>query len=416
MFQSSSSASSRSAGVSRQQVRAAARRAASPPASASAHDGQNRALRRGLGKSVRKVDRAAAVAARDGRFASKLAASNSLKGFDDMLSKRISDCCRIAHADSVDLVAQSRANGDLTAVFRGLVTCQSVWSCPVCSARISARRRVELNDMLAWSRGEGHALVMLTLTAQHSRATKLHSFLASMKRASQSLRQSRSWRGLALVGSVSALEVTHSFRNAWHPHQHLLLVVPGSAADALAAVEGLRAEWLRSLGKAGLSGGEAAFQVQSASAAGDYIGKFGAAEELALGHVKQGRAGSRSPWQILADARDGDAQSAALFREYSLCFKGRRQLVWSNGLKALAGIGEVSDADAPDDLLPENAVVAESVLRSWRGSGDAWRAAARRYCALLDAAETGGCLDLAEFGTTDAMRWRADYLACQVLE
>lgn len=364
----------------------------------------------GLGRKVKSVDRRAARALRSARFASKLTAANCLKGHDDKLSYRLRACCNVAHGEAVELVAQSRANGDVTAAFRGLVTCKSVWSCPVCSARISALRKDELNQLLAWSRAEGHAVVMLTLTARHSRATNLDWFLEGMKLAGRRLRQSRKWRGLGLVGSVAAQEVTHSFRNGWHVHGHWLLLLPVDPDAALAAVEDLRAEWLRSLGKSGLSGGDAAFQVQSASAAGEYVGKFGAAEELALGHVKQGRAGSRSPWQLLADARDGDARAAALFREYSLAFKGRRQLVWSPGLKDLAGVNEVSDDETSGDI------VSETVVRSWQGSGDCWRSAARRRCALLDAVETGGDLDAAEFGAPDVQRWRADFAASKVLE
>jgi len=365
-----------------------------------------------LGKDVKTVDQTVARALRSARLAAKLTAANCLKGHDDKLAQRISACCRVAHGSEVQLVAQKRASGETTAQLRGLVTCKSVWSCPVCSARVSARRKDELNALLAWARHEGHSVVMLTLTARHRRDTELLPFLAAMKAAGQSLRRSRGWRGLGLLGSVAAQEVTHGSRNGWHVHSHVLLILPSGEADALAAVERLRAEWLRSLGKVGLSGNKAAFQAQSATAAGDYVGKFGAAEELALGHVKQGRAGSRSPWQLLADARDGDAQSAVLFRVYSLAFKGRRQLVWSPGLKALAGVVEVSDDDAPAG----DAILSETVVRAWSGGGDAWRAAAKRYCALLDAVEVGGDLSAAEFGPPDARRWRAEYLGASVLE
>lgn len=363
----------------------------------------------GLGKSVKTVDSTSARKLRAARFSAKLTAANCLKGHDEKLAHRLRSCCRVAHAESVELVAQSRRNGDKTAILRGLVTCKSVWSCPVCSARISAQRKDELNRLLAWARGEGHAVVMLTLTARHGRATVLPDFLEAMKVAGRRLRQSRKWRSLGLVGSVAAQEVTHG-GNGWHVHGHWLLVLPCGADAALQAVEGLRAEWLRSLGKAGMTGGDAAFQVQSASAAGEYVGKFGAAEEVALGHVKKGRGGSRTPWQLLADARDGDAQAAALFRDYSLSFKGRRQLVWSPRLKDRAGINDVADDELPGE------VVAETVVRAWRGSGEAWRSAAKRACALLDAAELGQDLDAAEVGPTDAERWRSELAASHVLE
>ena len=153
-----------------------------------------------------------------------------------------------------------------------------------------------------------------------------------------------------------------------------------------------------------LSGNDAAFQVQSAQAAGAYVAKFGAAEELALQGQKRGRNGSRGPWQLLDDARDGCARSAAIWREYALAFRGRRQLVWSPGLKARFSIGETTDDEAAAEVDP--APPAAEVLRAWAGAGDRWRSARRRRVALVQAAEAGGSLDAAEYGPTDALRWQ----------
>ena len=121
-----------------------------------------------------------------------------------------------------------------------------------------------------------------------------------------------------------------------------------SQAEALELVEALREPWLAALKSEGLDGAGAAFQVQGATAAGQYLGKWGAAEELALSGRKSGRAG-RSPFQLLADYSDaGDKRAGALFAEYAAAFKGRRQLVWSPGLKKRAGIDEVSDEAAAE--------------------------------------------------------------------
>lgn len=57
--------------------------------------------------------------------------------------------------------------------FSGLALCASAWSCPVCAAKIAAQRAEELGDVLAWARGEGHALAMVTLTVQHHQADAL---------------------------------------------------------------------------------------------------------------------------------------------------------------------------------------------------------------------------------------------------
>lgn len=248
--------------------------------------------------------------------------------------------------DVIHSTAEDRAR------FSGLQTCGSVWACPCCSGTVSETRRGELNALLAWARAEGLHPVMLTLTARHGAADALPTLLSGMKDAKRRLSVHRTSTALRprIVGHVTATEVTGGGANGWHPHFHqVMLVRADDQAAALALVETLREPWLASLRRAGLDGAGAAFQVQGATAAGQYLGKWGAAEELALSGKKSGRAG-RSPFQLLADYADqGDKRAGALFAEYAAAFKGRRQLVWSPGLKKRAGIDEVSDERAAED-------------------------------------------------------------------
>lgn len=357
--------------------------------------------------NVKSVDHARREDRRLAGYKAKKTAANILIKQGDKLERlgvRVSHCRYVSRAEQVTLDRQGE-----TARFDGLKSCNSVWCCAICSARISAGRRDELNALLAAARAEGLAAVMLTLTASHKRGMILSAWLAAFKDAKRTLRQRREWRALkgAFVGSVTATEVTHSEANGFHPHLHEILLFNGSEAEALAAVEGLRAAWLASLTGQGLSGNEHAFQVQPATAAGEYVAKFGAAEELTLDQAKRGRKGSRTPWQILDDAGDAENPKAkrdgAIWTEFAAAFIGRRQLVWSPGLKARFGIDEIEDAEIPEGETAEPV----EVLRAWLGKSDEWRRARRRSVALLSAAERGTCLDAAEHGPADSERWRA---------
>lgn len=347
------------------------------------------------------------------RFAAKRKAATLLRDVAPKTAKRISDCCYVAHAHEVTLSEVTHVDGEKSAQWCGIVTCSNVWACPVCSARIAEERRAEMNALLAWARGAGKAVVMLTLTHRHTRRDALPDNLDAMKRALKAYRQSRCWRALGVTGSVTATEVTHGQANGWHVHYHLLIVMDQPGPDAVAALEATRAEWSRSLRKAGLTGNRAAFQVQPASSAGNYVAKFAAADEIALGHKKQGRGGSRSPWQLLADARDGDAYAGELFKEYAVAFAGRCQLVWSRGLKDRAGVEEAVAAEAEAEAAERSAPV---VVKKWLGWSEEWRQARRRRVALTDAVEQGGDLARAEFGPTDAERWRERLRESVVLE
>ena len=241
--------------------------------------------------------------------------------------------------------------------YAGLQTCGSVWSCPVCSAKVSEIRRQELNDALAAARQRGLVPVLVTETTRHKRGDSLASLLASLKKAKQrwanhrAFASLRSKNGGPLVGYITATEVTGGGANGWHPHFHLLMFFKCSTeAEAIAQAESLRGPWLAALKSEGLSGTGAAFDVQGGAAAGNYITKWGAAEEIALGGKKKGRGDGRAPFQLLADYADNDdKQAGALFAEYAKEFAGHRQLVWSPGLKALFCIEDIADAKAAED-------------------------------------------------------------------
>lgn len=100
-------------------------------------------------------------------------------------------------------------------------------------------------------------------------------------------------------------------------------------------------------------GAAAAFDAQGTAQAGDYIAKWGVAEEMTLrdakgGKAKKGAAKGRIPVELARMAADGSNRGVALWLEYFEATSGkrRRQLVWTPGLKSDCGLQEVADEDA----------------------------------------------------------------------
>jgi hypothetical protein len=196
-----------------------------------------------------------------------------------------------------------------------------------------------------------------------------------------------------LVGTVTATECTYG-AHGWHPHFHSILIARPGRETAETLVETARAAWTKALRREGLDCNEHGFQVQNATMAGNYVGKWGAAEELSLGGKKGGKTGSYSPWQLLSIAggaadpagRMTKERAERMWVEYAATFKGRRQLVWSEGLKAAARL-----ADQPDEALAREEEGGEVVAILDRA---AWRGVAGRgrdlRAGLLEAAEAGG--------------------------
>jgi hypothetical protein len=224
-------------------------------------------------------------------------------------------------------------------------------------------RRDELRQGVEAAVAGGGSVLHLTYTVRHQRGDQLAALLAAFGTAYSRMVGHRTYRELisktyGIMGAVRGQEVTHG-DNGWHPHYHVLLFLSRPLTDLqLQHLEAeIRALWERSAATQNLGMNRAGLVVRASSlAASGYVAKWGVEEEMAKSHLKTGRAGSRSPWGLLRAYADGDGQAAHLWREYATVFKGKRQLVWSAGLRALLGLedersdGEIA-ADKPADAV-----------------------------------------------------------------
>jgi hypothetical protein len=207
----------------------------------------------------------------------------------------------------------------------------------------------------------GKYLAFVTLTVPHSEHSKPFELVDKLLACAERLNSGRN-RIAALVpcmvGQVRALEVTQG-DHGWHPHLHLLLFLEQKPDLADIHVK-LWKRWEALVRKSGLGTAKiGAFKVQDGSEAAKYASKWGIPEEMTKGHQKTARSKrGRTPFALLGDFARGDHQAGALFREFAAMFKGRRQLRWSKGLRALLAIGEektdeqeAATVDAIDEKL-----------------------------------------------------------------
>lgn len=299
--------------------------------------------------------------------------------------ERVGKCCWSCQDTASGATFQTRQEGGRV-VLAGLQTCASVWHCPVCSSRISEVRRREMNTALENARRQGLAVFLVTLTFRHSEGEPLAETLEALKGAAKSWREHRAFkraRKAGIVGTIVATELTHG-SNGWHPHLHILVFWEGGKAEGREALEALREPWLVSLAKQGRTGTGAAYDVQDGTQAGQYVAKWGAAEEMALGNKKDGKKAGRSPFQLL-DTAPFSGTDRALFVAYGLAVKGRRQLVWTRGLKDRLGVNETTDDAAAVEVIEEHAVPLLTV--HWQR----WRFVRKKGRArLCEAGEEGG--------------------------
>jgi hypothetical protein len=242
----------------------------------------------------------------------------------------------------------------------------------------------------------GLKVFLVTPTVPHGLGDDVAQIVDKITKAWTSLWQGR--RGvelrnaLGLFGHIRALEVTYG-ENGFHPHFHVLMFYHPDQTN-LNEWGKLAYAWQKAAVKAGLPAPsiERGCQVDDGSRAAQYVAKgvWGLESEVTKGHVKKGKRGSRTPFDLLRDYMSGDKQAGALWRVYVDAFQGRRQLYWSNGLKKLLAIAELSDEEITNKPDEEQALLLATI------TDDQWRVIYRRN---LESA----VLDLAEV-SPDAMR------------
>jgi hypothetical protein len=295
---------------------------------------------------------------------------------------RTAKCLRIRAYNSEIQVWKHHEHG--TAAYAGLQTCGSVWSCPICAAKIAERRRVELQAAMATHKAQSGAVTLLTLTTPHQKTDKLSELLENQSKALARFWADRTvkevFKDMGSIGHVRALEVTHGRKspsnNGWHPHYHCLMFC-GSGVD-LSRFDGpqmkdwqvkLYLRWAACCVKSGL--GEPSFQhglkLDDGTKAGNYAAKWGLEDEMTKGHTKKALHGE-TPFDFLrAYLADGsDRQAAALFAEFSETFKGKRQLSWSRGLKARFAIEEASDEELSTRVEESAILLGLLTVDQWR--------------------------------------------------
>lgn len=279
---------------------------------------------------------------------------------------RTCNCMWTALSSDVELM-RSKEHG--TGHVKNIATCGSVWACPVCTAKIQERRRLEIAEAMTKHYTDGGQVIMVTLTAPHYNHQSLKELRAMQRDALKDLRKSSGSYTRMLKdeqgfeGLIRALEVTVSKRNGWHLHTHELWFVKGDA-DVERIKQRTLERWEKACYKVGLLNPfddkqvrafrRRSVDIKANASCSDYLAKmdeskhWGADREIAKQSTKQGRKSGFHPFGLLVEVeQDGEHAKWAerRFIEYANGMKGASQLFWSPGLKKKFEIGEKTDEE-----------------------------------------------------------------------
>lgn len=299
--------------------------------------------------------------------------------------ERIKVCLRY-HRPDMTSITVNRHKTAKKAYFSGLMVCSSIWHCAVCAARISEVRRAELTRATnAWTGG----IMMVTYTASHKISTPLSEILKTVLDGTRAFKSGEKFQKISekfgWIGSVKALEPTYG-KNGWHPHCHELVFLNHplneQALDELQVI--LKQHWIAVLGRKGfvastenglvvsddkydLARYVAKFGHEPRMSKDDWKNRWTLAHEVTKAVVKRAKQGGRTPQQLLIDYIAGDFEAGEAWREYALCFKGKKQLTWSPGMRHLLHLAiEKSDAEIAETEEKDVEVYAQFSLDQWR--------------------------------------------------
>lgn len=274
--------------------------------------------------------------------------------------------------------------------------------------------------------------IMATFTVRHGIGHDLGVVRAGVADAWKRFQQQREWRQLkarlGLVGTIRALETTWGDDHGWHPHLHVAMFFERPPAAelqhelfelwrrAVVHVLGREHEPIEYVYPTGdLTEPKAVGVVVTQCSQANYLAKLGL--EITAPNTKAARDGHVTPLDMLAwfaqhqqigrrlarefetlgddlddvfevGPRSGDLgvreQADAhfdaarawlkLYRNYVEAMRGARQLTWSRGLKAAAGVGEKTDeeiiagTDEADELITTVPTVRYNMLRRMPGA------------------------------------------------
>lgn len=289
-------------------------------------------------------------------------------------TERVSKCLRFVASSDVSVWQHLKTK---KAFYGGLQVCGSVWHCPICASKISEKRRLELQQAFELYKNEGGNIAFLTLTFSHKKFDSLKDILDKFTQASRRFKSGRNYQRIKsmmdIEGTIKGLEVTYSNNNGFHPHTHEIIFYKNKIdlkllEDMLYQLYKSACDFygLKITRKRGLT-------LQSGKDANDYLSKFGKGnwtleQEMTKAHIKKGKnEKSLTPFDFLKFYFETeDKKYLQLFREYAHVFKGKRQLVWSKGLKSRFIVEDKTDAELANEKIEDADLLGNISFEDWK--------------------------------------------------
>lgn len=279
-------------------------------------------------------------------------------------------------------------------VLHGFGSCGDVRACHVCGNKVGLQRAEEVKTVLRWHRRENNGIsVLVSYTCRHKSSSDLKFIAKALANAKRDFSAYRAVKNIKLMlgykNLISARDMTHSFINGHHPHYHDIWLCNGEffkpqyifslppelrkfgfkhdlfASNGSLCIDSVKnflaEQWILACVKNDLSAPtvQRGFDIKhrendGSDAVGSYLIKW--AYELTTPHKKKGRRESKTPTQLLAaiynEKGEFQYKYAKAWIEYIEAFSGTASIYFGKGLKAAAGLDDLTDEQLAEKPLP----------------------------------------------------------------
>lgn len=251
------------------------------------------------------------------------------------------------------------SNGEFKSWLGGVCVCGSVHVCAVDAFTVGQKRGQELTAAIE---KKGLSQAFLVVTARHNRGSdcgELYKLLqAGLSFAMSGAPYQRFKNKWGIVGTVTGWDYTCSISNGHHPHKNILFLSPVNLDNVSfeADLQDIAARYERYLEKQGVyTNSHTSKVLTNKQDCARYLTKWALSLEVSQVGRKEAKQGHFTQFELLNEIGYGDISEETrqayikLFREFAIASKGKRQLVYSKGLRDLLGLGE----DKTDEELSQ---------------------------------------------------------------
>jgi len=262
-----------------------------------------------------------------------------------------------------------KANGGKI-MYKGLASCSMIWRCPICSFKILKGRAKEIYGITSRHLRTKKTNGFVTITIKHNRKDSLESTLNKVTNSYRKFQNLKFFRKLKksgiYLGQIKSLELTHTYKNGWHPHLHIIYFWNTKDKNEVEIIQNqIINQWSNYI-KGSIKAQNQSI-VSTEKQITEYVTKWDIIQELTNDFAKKSH--GFKPMQLLAmqvtkellynhtNQKKSDNHIKALWLEYIEATKGKHRIHISRNLNKIYKVEKKTDEQLTKEINIEDLII-----------------------------------------------------------